>query len=122
MIHVPSDVFGVILLFSSLLVLWGLLSPVEILPLWIRTHDKWMHVMAFGVLAVLTKLWLQDAHVGAIWLALVVAGLLGEVAQHFSVHRQFCWRDALANVLGVTAGLICIQGLFALSDSTWLIY
>ena len=122
MIHVPSDVFGIILLFSSLLVLWGLLSPVEILPLWIRTHDKWMHVMAFGGLAVLTNLWLQDAHVGVIWLALVVAGLLGEVAQHFSVHRHFCWRDALANVLGVTAGLICIQGLFALSDSTWLMY
>mgnify|MGYP003382424914 CR=1 FL=1 len=121
MIQVPPEVFGILLLLCALLVLWGLLSPVDVLPNWIRAHDKWMHAVAFGGLAGLTNLWLQDANVGAIWLALVVAGLLGEVAQHFSVHRRFCWRDALANTLGVTAGLTIIQWLLSLSDSPWLV-
>lgn len=84
---------------------WGMLSPVERLPLWSRTHDKLMHGAAFALLAVLASLSLPQAHALTLWVALVVAGIGGEVAQHLSPHRQFCWRDAAANAVGAAVGL-----------------
>lgn len=116
----PVEFFGILLLLAAGVVLWGLLSPVDALPLWSRTHDKLLHAIAFAILAVLTNLWLREASVGALWGALVLGGLAGEVAQHFSVHRQFCWRDALANAFGATVGLCGVQIFLGLIDGSVL--
>lgn len=116
MTSLPVEIFGILLLFVALVVLWGLLSPVDVLPLWSRTHDKLLHGVAFAILAVLANLWQREAHVGVLWAALVVGGVAGEVAQHFSAYRQFCWRDAVANALGVTVGLSGVQCFLGFID------
>ncbi len=100
---------GLLLTMCSGLVFLGLVVPVERLPLWTRTHDKLLHAAAFALLAVLASLSLPDTRAMVLWVVLAAAGLMGEIAQHLSPHRQFCWRDALANALGAAAGLTGFQ-------------
>lgn len=109
MIHLPVNGFAILLCLVAAVVCWGLLSPVNALPAWSRTHDKLMHGCAFAILAALANLWLPQAHVVGLWGAIVLAGLAGEVAQHFTAERRFCWRDAVANAVGATAGLGGVQ-------------
>jgi len=65
-------------------------------------------------MAMLTSLWLPQASFLFIWAVLVLAGLGGEVAQNYTEHRNFCWRDALANAVGAAAGLAVIRPVLAL--------
>jgi hypothetical protein len=115
------NVFAVLLGLSACAICWGLLSPVHALPAWSRSHDKLLHVGAFAFLAVLANLWLPEAPVWGLWGMLVLAGLAGEVAQHFSVHRRFCWRDAVANAIGAAAGLGGVQWALTLPGWSWLL-
>lgn len=101
----PVNGYAVLLGLCAAVVCWGLLSPVHSLPAWSRTHDKLLHGFAFAVLAVLTYLWLPDAPVGGLWVAMVLAGLASEAAQNFTADRRFCWRDATANAVGAAVGL-----------------
>jgi VanZ family protein len=108
------NIFFVLLGFGVGLVGWGLLCPVQSLPECFRNHDKILHAVAFAGLAVLTSLWLPEANMFNIWVALTLAGLAGEVAQNFTGQRKFCWRDALANGVGAAAGLILIAPISVL--------
>lgn len=118
MSSLPVNVFAVLLGLSVCIICWGLLSPVHALPAWSRTHDKLLHGGAFAFLAVLANLWLPHAPVLGLWCGLVFIGLAGEVAQHFTVHRRFCWRDAVANALGAAVGLGGVQ--WVLTQTGWL--
>ena len=108
----PLELYAVLLVIFGAAVCWGLLSPVERLPLWSRTHDKLLHGVAFAILAILASLSLPDTRSGVLWISLVTAGLAGEIAQHMTPHRQFCWRDAVANAVGATVGLVGYQWVF----------
>jgi hypothetical protein len=105
----PVNGFAILLCLAAGVVCWGLLSPVHALPAWSRSHDKLLHGLAFAALAVLANLWLPDAPVAGLWVAMVLAGLAGEVAQHFTAERRFCWRDAVANAVGAAVGLGGVQ-------------
>ena len=100
---------GFLLAVCSGLVFLGLIFPIERLPRWSRTHDKLLHAAAFALLAVLASLSMPGTQAVVIWMVLAAAGLMGEVAQHLSPHRQYCWRDAVANALGAAAGLTGFQ-------------
>ena len=104
-----AEWYAVVLVICGGVVCWGLLSPVERLPLWSRTHDKLMHGVAFAILAILASLSLPDTRSGVLWISLVAVGLAGEIAQHMTPHRQFCWRDAVANAVGAAFGLAGYQ-------------
>jgi len=108
------NIFAVLLAISAGVVCWGLMCPLQSLPGWCRSHDKFFHALAFAGLAMLTSLWLPQAPSLFIWAVLALAGLGGEVAQDFTDQRRFCWRDAMANAGGAAAGLIVIRPLLAL--------
>lgn len=121
MMDFPVNGFALLLGLGAVVLCWGLLSPIHALPAWSRTHDKLLHACAFAILAVLANLWLPRAHVSGLWFALVLVGLAGEVAQHFTAHRRFCWRDAVANALGAAVGLVCVQWILGQSDWSGLL-
>lgn len=116
MINLPVNGFAIMLCLAAILVFWGLLSPVHSLPPWSRSHDKLLHGVAFAVLAMLANLWMPEAQVFGLWSFIVVVGLVGEIAQHFTADRRFCWRDAVANAVGAAIGLSGVQ--WGLSQST----
>ncbi len=118
MIHFPFNGYAALLCLVAAIVCWGLLSPIHALPAWSRSHDKLLHGFAFAILAVLTHLWLPEAPVVALWTAIVLVGLAGEAAQHFTADRRFCWRDAVANAVGAAVGLGGVQ--WGLGHADWV--
>lgn len=108
------NIFFLLLGFGAGLVGWGLLCPVQSLPECFRNHDKILHAVAFAGLAVLTSLWLPEANTFKVWAALTLVGFGGEIAQHFTEQRRFCWRDALANAAGAAVGLVVVAAVLAI--------
>lgn len=99
---------AVLLSLATIGLFWGLLSPVHCLPLWAHRHDKLWHAVAFAILALLARGCWPGVAAWQLWMALSVVGLVGEGLQHFTVHRRFCWRDALFNALGAAVVLVWV--------------
>lgn len=89
-----------VFLFGALGVSAGCLVPARWLPP--LRHDKLLHFLAFGGLALLAGRMAQDFTEQALWLlGLVLAGLAIEMLQNLVPGRKFCWRDMAANVAGI---------------------
>ena len=106
----PGNMALGLLCLGAAVVLWGLLSPVQRLPTWSHKHDKLLHAVAFAVLAVLVHASWPSAHLGKLWLILVLAGFASEGLQQLTPSRRFCWRDAVANAVGSAVGLGLVAG------------
>ena len=105
MTHFLPTLALVLLAVTAAVVLWGLLSPVQSLPVWSHKRDKLLHAIAFAVFAVLASLSWPGVHRIGLWLLLVLAGLVSEGLPHLTPDRRFCWRDATANAIGAALGL-----------------
>lgn len=82
------------------------LLPGEALPpVAFNVWDKAQHAGAFAALAVL-GLWAFPRRPFAVVGALLVYGVLIEVAQHFTGWRYGDWQDWLADAVGVVMGFI----------------
>lgn len=101
----PPQVSLALLCLCTVVVLWGLLSPIQRLPAWSHRHDKLLHAAAFALLAVLAYASWPGISVLGLWCVLVLAGLASEGLQQLTAERCFCWRDAAANAIGAAIGL-----------------
>lgn len=97
-----------LLCIGSVVVLWGLLSPVQNLPVWSRRHDKLLHVFAFAVLAILACLSWPDMSRQKMWILLTGLGLVSECLQQLTPSRRFCWIDSAANATGAASGILLV--------------
>lgn len=89
-----------------LTILLGCALPPARLPRFLLVNDKWLHGIAFFLLAL--PVLLVSGELGAMLLAALLLALLGigiEIAQHFLPGRAFCWRDIAANAAGILLGL-----------------
>ena len=87
-----------------ILVTWLSLAPLEQLPefnLW----DKANHAIAFFVLAGLARLAFLNPTLLALFIMLMLYGLLTEIAQGFLPFRHFSLLDLLADAIGALPGL-----------------
>lgn len=94
-----------LLLSTILLIVAGCLIPGRLLPRWLP-NDKHLHLGGYFLLMVLVSAHtrsLQDLLLCAA--LLFAAGLLIECLQHLIPGRHFCWRDQLANTVGIMLGL-----------------
>ena len=82
------------------------LLPPDRLPGEVAVSDKLLHALAYGVLAVLAVS--SGLGPAAAFIAVVIFGLLLEVAQLLSGYRAFEWRDLLADALGATLGIALV--------------
>lgn len=103
---VSNSIYISLLSLTAIGLVWGLLSPIQRLPLWVQRHDKAWHVMAFALLAWLAHGCWPNMATWILWAALSVFGLIGEGLQQLTAHRRFCWRDAVANALGAALVLV----------------
>lgn len=94
---------------TLVLVLIGMLTAVDLIPSWVHRHDKIAHFVAFGVLAGMAHGAWPNIALSALWGIITLLGLLTEAAQHLTVNRRFCWRDALANALGAGSVLLALS-------------
>jgi VanZ family protein len=97
-----------LLFMGSAIVLWGLLSPVQNLPVWSHRHDKLLHILAFAVLAILACLSWPDISRQKIWVLLTGLGLASECLQQLTPSRRFCWIDSAANAAGAALGILLV--------------
>lgn len=109
-IQTPT-IFQILWLCTLAAVLVGMLTEAVVIPSWVHRHDKVAHFVAFGMLAGLAHGAWPGLNLWALWFTISTLGLLTEVAQHLTVKRRFCWRDALANALGAAAVLTVISQL-----------
>jgi VanZ family protein len=87
-------------IFGTLAVSAGCLVPARWLPP--LPNDKLLHFLAFGGLALLAARMAQDSHQRiAALLAVFAIGLVIELLQNAVPGRRFCWRDLLANTIGI---------------------
>ena len=95
-----------VFLFAALGISAGCLVPARWLPP--LRHDKLLHFLAFGGLALIAGHMAQDFAEQAMWfIGLVIAGWTIEMLQNLVPGRKFCWRDMAANVAGIgAAGLV----------------
>lgn len=89
--------------------LWGMLTDAALVPAWVHRHDKIAHFVAFGVLAAMVHGAWPGHSLVALWLLLTGLGLITEGAQHLTVKRRFCWRDAMANSFGAGCALLVLH-------------
>jgi len=90
-------------------VLMGMLTNAAFIPAWFHRNDKFMHFVAFGALAGMAHGAWPRLDLWVLWGLITTLGVLAEVAQHLTVNRRFCWRDALANALGAASVLLVLS-------------
>ncbi|MCC6925062.1 VanZ family protein [Novosphingobium sp.] len=86
-----------------------------------RFGDKFQHMLAFAVLALVARLAWRTSKIWAIALRLSLFGAAIEVAQAIPMlHRDSDWRDWLADSIAVALALLIAQFLlrFLPSDET----
>jgi hypothetical protein len=89
----------------------GCLMPAHWLPP--LRYDKWMHFLAFAILAGMARLVATGpAELGLWFFGLLLAGFLLEILQNWIPGRKFCWKDMAANTAGIS--------LIALGSIHWL--
>lgn len=83
----------------------GCLMPAHWLPP--LPHDKLLHFLAFGGLAMLAGRIADTGFELAAWsLGLFIAGLAIEGLQNWVPGRKFCWRDLAANTAGISVAVL----------------
>jgi VanZ family protein len=87
-----------------LAVAWVSLLPPDDLPQDVQVSDKVVHALAYAVLGALAVL--SSFRWPAAIAAVVVIGLLLEIAQGLSGYRSFEWADLLADAVGATVGAL----------------
>ena len=100
-----------VLLASMLPAVWFLPDRQELVS-WIAHLDKWMHGIAFAILAV----WFAGQYSrGSYWriaVGLLAFGVLIEVCQRMVDYRSSDWLDVAADAAGIAVGLaIALAGL-----------
>ncbi len=80
---------------------------------WIRPlpHDKVLHFVAFGGMALLAGRLAPPGSVPLALAAVFAAGLLIELLQKLVPGRNFCWRDLAANGFGIACAGLCLAVL-----------
>ncbi|EXJ10793.1 VanZ family protein [Nitrincola nitratireducens] len=85
--------------------LWGLLRP-ESPPDLFDHSDKWMHLIAFLGLALVSRFAFISLRGLWVWPLLFLAAPGLEYLQHLvQPHRTFSWADVAANITGVLIAL-----------------
>ncbi|GGC06690.1 hypothetical protein GCM10011352_36140 [Marinobacterium zhoushanense] len=84
--------------------LYGLLRPQSPPDLFYQS-DKWLHLMAFAVLAICAHIAFRVLPTGLLWGVLLLTAPGLELLQHLvQPYRTFSALDALANLSGVLLG------------------
>jgi VanZ family protein len=90
----------------ALAVTAGCLVPADRLPARLP-NDKLLHLLSYAALALpVAALPSTIGQTAAGAVALLLAGLLIEITQHFVPGRSFCIRDLIANAAGVSIGTV----------------
>ncbi|WP_139823749.1 VanZ family protein [Thalassobacillus devorans] len=97
---------------------WLALMLERVMGMWLDVHmlfgmDKQMHFFAYSVVSLLVGVMvvlISGRHVGKrnlsyAWMVLVAVGTLEEYRQYFVPNRSAEFLDAIANLVGVSAGL-----------------
>ena len=85
---------------------YGLFRP-QPPPYLFEDSDKFLHLIAFGGLALLSRLAFPRAPGWLLWGLLFVQAPLLEYIQHaLQVSREFSYKDIFANLCGVSAALL----------------
>ena len=90
-------------------VLMGMLTNAVLIPAWCHRNDKLLHFVAFGALAAMAHGAWPDLDLWMLWGLITTWGVVTEAAQHLTVNRRFCWKDALANALGAGSVLLVLS-------------
>jgi VanZ family protein len=88
---------------------FGCLAPQSWIPP--LPHDKVLHFVAFGGMALLAGRLVPPGSVMLVLGAVFVAGVLIELLQKLIPGRNFCWRDLVANGAGIAAAGLCLTVL-----------
>jgi len=103
------DGFTALFLATTVLTMWGMLTRNPNVPAWVHRHDKVMHFLAFAVLAGLARGAWPTQSLLLLWTCVTGLGLVAEVMQNLTSHRQFSWGDGLANALGAAVMLLALH-------------
>ena len=78
----------------------GCMLPARWLPR--LPNDKLLHAGAFALLTLLASRLASD-HTELLYLLLLllIAGIVIEILQHWVPGRRCCWRDVIANAVGI---------------------
>jgi hypothetical protein len=99
----------IMFLFGLVAIPLGCLAPAG----WIRPlpHDKLLHFVAFGGMALLAGRLAPPGSMMLVLAAVFAAGMVIELLQKLIPGRNFCWRDVAANSAGIVAAGLCLAVL-----------